>query len=294
MTLIFSISCSIAVSVLLKLAPRYRLHIPQIVTINYIVASLLCIVLLQPHPAQLLEPAASWLILLALGLLLPSIFIVMASAVRHAGIVRSDAAQRLSLLIPLIAAFAIFKEPLSLGKGSGVVIALTALVLLLVRRSAGAKAETPQASGARPETTHGVLTSALLLLGVWAGYGVIDILFKQLAREALDFSSSLLVAFVLSGVIMLLWSAMQRQRWHRHNLLGGALLGLLNFGNIYFYIRAHQAFPANPALVFSAMNIGVIAGGILIGAGLFKERLNRWNVLGLILAVCAIFLLVPA
>src|SRR5690625_997065 len=92
-TLVLSISCSIAVSVLLKLAPRYQLNIAQAVAVNYAIASLLCVVLLRPHPAQLLQPSASWIVLLALGLLLPSIFIVMAAAVHHAGIVRSDAAQ---------------------------------------------------------------------------------------------------------------------------------------------------------------------------------------------------------
>src|SRR5690625_967974 len=173
-TLLFSISCSVAVSVLLKLAPRWRLDISQIVAINYAMASLLCIALLQPHPSQLLQPSASWFILLALGLLLPSIFIVMAAAVRQAGIVRSDAAQRLSLLIPLLAAYVAFDQPLSACKGSGIVVALSALVLLLIRRPLSS-VQTDAASSLDRHPPARSTYSAILLLGVRLGYGLIDI-----------------------------------------------------------------------------------------------------------------------
>ncbi|MFB1010495.1 MAG: hypothetical protein QMB92_03465, partial [Thiopseudomonas sp.] len=68
---------------------------------------------------------------------------------------------------------------------------------------------------------------------------------------------------------------------------------VLNFANIYAYIRAHQSLPDNPALVFTAMNIGVIALGSLSGLLLFRERLSSVNFAGLILAGAAILLLMP-
>ena len=52
-------------------------------------------------------------IFLALGILLPTVFIIMSKAVEFAGIVRSDAAQRLSLFLPIVASFIIFHETLS-------------------------------------------------------------------------------------------------------------------------------------------------------------------------------------
>jgi hypothetical protein len=36
-----------------------------------------------------------------------------------------------------------------------------------------------------------------------------------------------------------------------------------NFGNILFYLKAHQAFADNPSTVFAAMNMGVIILGVL-------------------------------
>ncbi|HEY9281072.1 MAG TPA: EamA/RhaT family transporter [Eoetvoesiella sp.] len=279
-TLIISVMCSVAVSILLKVARRQEIHIGQAIAVNYVVAAGLCLVLLQPHPGTLLSPATPWWILIALGVLLPTVFLAMAGAVRHAGIVLSDAAQRLSLFIPLIAAFAIFGEAYSASKLGGIALALIALLCLLSR---------PRAQRGTGETA----ICALLLLCVWVGYGTIDVLFKQLAKSGAAFSSSLFTAFVLAGIVIFLYLFLQRTKWTRRNLLAGILLGLLNFSNIYFYIRAHQVFPGNPTLVFSTMNIGVISLGAIVGAGFFKEKLSWLNGLGIALAISAIVVLIP-
>ncbi|HUH39902.1 MAG TPA: EamA/RhaT family transporter [Castellaniella sp.] len=283
-TLVFSISCSIAVSVFLKLARSQSIRVEQAILVNYLTAAALCLILLRPDMATLLEQSPErWWILCALGILLPSIFLVMAAAVHYAGIVLSDAAQRLSLTIPLLAAFLLFGETLSGMKLAGIGMAFAALACLLTRPNA-----------AHPARVHFSPIVLTCLLGVWLGYGVIDILFKQLARSGAAFTSSLLLSFVLAAILMGAWLALRRgTQWHGRSLAAGILLGLLNFGNIYFYVRAHQTFPQNPTLVFAAMNIGVISMGTLVGAGIFRERLGRLNILGIALALLAVSLLIP-
>jgi len=277
--LISAIACSVAVSVLLKLARSHNLQIAQSILVNYAVASALTLLLLKPNLAVLAEPSIHWLLLISLGILLPSVFLIMAKAVAHAGIALSDAAQRLSLFIPLLMAFLIFAEPLNMSKLAGIALALAALMGLIYRPTKSARKNTKQATW--------------VLIGVWLGYGVIDVTFKQLAKTGAAFSASLLASFVLSGCLLLLWLLVRKTKWHPASLAAGIILGLLNFGNIYAYIRAHQTFPENPTLVFTAMNIGVICMGALIGVALFKEKLHRVNVLGIALAVAAIVLLVP-
>ena len=78
------------------------------------------------------------------------------------------------------------------------------------------------------------------------------------------------------------------------NLAGGLLLGVLNFGNILFYVWAHQALPDSPAVVFAAMNIGVVVLGTLVGVFAFGEKTGRWNRLAIGLAVVAIALIALA
>jgi hypothetical protein len=101
------------------------------------------------------------------------------------------------------------------------------------------------------------------------------------------FVLSLLVSLVLQGWRLARGQAHLRMR----SLAAGLLLGLLNFGNILFYLRAHQALPGRPALVFAGMNLGVVALGALAGLVVFRERLSRFNLAGLALAVLAIALL---
>jgi len=277
--LLISVTCSVTVAVLLKLARRYDVDVRQAIAVNYAVAAVLCWAALHPTGAQIASSARVWPMLLALGLLLPGGFLAMARSVRHAGIVRSDAAQRLSLVIPLLAAFALFGEPLTLHKALAIAVAFTALFCILRRRVAGGGTAGGQAW--------------LWPLGVWFAYGMADSLFKQMARAGAAFPGALLVAFVLAGLAMLAYLVASRVSWRPRHLLAGVLLGLLNFVNIVTYIRAHQALPENPALVFSAMNMGVISLGTLVGALAFREPLSGLNLLGLALAVAAILLMMP-
>ena len=129
-------------------------------------------------------------------------------------------------------------------------------------------------------------------MGVWLGYGVIDILFKQLAKlDKTAFSGNLLVAFILAGVLMWAYLLVKRTDWRLKSMLAGIALGVLNFGNILFYVRAHQVFKDNPTLVFAGMNMGVIALGTLVGAWAFREKISRVNALGVALAMASIFCL---
>ena len=283
-TLILSISCSVAVSVLLKMARSRDIAVDQAIAFNYVMAGSLCWLLLNPQPGKLLESPEPWPLLLALGLLLPSIFLVMAKAVQQAGIVLSDVAQRLSLLIPLIAAFTLFGEAAAPGKLTGIAVALCALAALLWR---------PGNRNAQTPATHGGWLTVALLLGVWFGYGTIDILFKQMAKAGSAFPTTLLGSFILAGLVSFLYLLARRAAWSIRSMLAGLLLGLLNFGNIYFYVRAHQVYSDNPTLVFSAMNIGVISLGTLVGAGVFRERIHWVNGVGVALAILAIFILFP-
>lgn len=281
--LLLSIVLSVSVSVLLKLAPRLKLDIRQAIFVNYMVAALLAAWFLSPNPVSLVRDSLTvWGLLIVLGLGLPFMFWILALSVRSTGVVRTDAAMRLSLLLPLIAAFTWFGEALTPLRIIGVVLGLVAIALIVMRRSR--------------HSLHVGARGILLLLTVFVGMGVIDILFKIMARLSSASSTSvLLAAFSLAALASLLamaWLYSRRKaRWKLRHLLAGLVLGALNFGNIVFYIQAHRAVPQNPALVFAAMNIGVIVLSVLVGVLAFREPLSRSNSLGLLLAVLAVVVL---
>ncbi len=275
---LFSVVCSVLVSVLLKLARRAEVDVGQAITWNYVVTSALTASLLQPSLATLREPGAPWLALAALGILLPTIFLALAASVRHAGIVRSDAAQRLSLLLSLLAAFALFGEQLTGFKTFGIALGLLALLCMVWRGGHGA--------------ANGGAAGWLYPLLVFGGFGTIDILFKRVAQAGVPLGASLQAMFALALLVafaLQLWRRVQGQtRVTTRSALAGVLLGLANFGNILFYLRGHRALPQHPALVFASMNIGVVALGALVGLLLFRERLSRLNLAGVALALLAI------
>jgi drug/metabolite transporter (DMT)-like permease len=278
---LLSVVCSVLVSVLLKLARRFGIDVGQAVAWNYVVASVLTALLLQPSLASLREPAAPWLALAGLGVLLPTIFLALGASVRHAGIVRSDAAQRLSLLISLLAAFVLFGEQLSGLKAAGIAIGLLALWCMVWRNEHGG--------------TDSGIAGWLYPLLVLGGFGTIDILFKRVALAGVPLGASLLAMFALAlpvAFALQLWRRWRgRIRFTARSAWGGAALGLANFGNILFYLRGHRALPQHPALVFAGMNIGVVALGALVGVLVFRERLSRLNLAGVLLALLAIGLI---
>lgn len=277
---LLSVVCSVLVSVLLKLVRRFDVDVSQAIAWNYVVASVLTAVVLQPSLTTLREPAAPWLALAALGILLPTIFLALAASVRHAGIVRSDAAQRLSLLLSLLAAFVLFGEQLTGLKTLGIALGLLALLCMVWCNGHGA--------------TNGGVAGWLYPLLVFGGFGTIDILFKRVALAGVPLGASLQAMFALALLVafaLQLWRRVQDQtRFTARSALAGVLLGLANFGNILFYLRGHQALPQHPALVFASMNIGVVALGALVGLLVFRERLSRLNLAGVVLALVAIVL----
>lgn len=274
-----SVVCSVAVSVLLKLARRLGIDVGQAVAWNYVVAAAAALLALRPDWEPLARLAAPWWALGLLGVLLPTIFLALAASVRHAGIVRSDAAQRLSLVLSLAAAFTLFGEQLTLLKLAGCVLGLVAMAGMVWREGAGG-------SGERK--------AWLWPLVVFAGFGAIDILFKRVAASGVPLGSALAAVFALALLVAFAIELAQRTRWTWQGFAGGVLLGLLNFGNILFYLRAHRALPHDPALVFAGVNLGVVALGALVGMLAFREKLGRLNLAALSLAFGAIVLLTLA
>jgi len=48
---------------------------------------------------------------------------------------------------------------------------------------------------------------------------------------------------------------------------------------------------ASPRVVFTGMNVGVIAGATVIRVFSFKETLSKLNILGIVLAIACVFVL---
>ncbi|MGH8155837.1 MAG: EamA/RhaT family transporter [Rhodanobacteraceae bacterium] len=274
---LLSVVCSVLVSVLLKLARRFQFDIGQAVAWNYVVAAALAALVLKPSLTPLRHVGVPWFALIALGVLLPTIFLALGASVRHAGIVRSDAAERLSLVISLAGAFLLFGQRFDAPIVAGCAMGIAAMAGMIWRPG-------------RRGVDEGHARWAYPLL-VFVGFGVIDLLFKRVAAAGVSLGPALLAVFVLALVIAFAIEFARRTRFGIRGLAAGVMLGLLNFGNILFYLRAHRALPHNPALVFASTSLGVVALGAVAGFVLFHERLGHINRAGLGAALVAVALL---
>jgi len=277
-----SICCSVFVSVLLKLARRYRIDATQAIAWNYLSAGILCYVFYQPQILDLDIFELPYPIYILLGFLLPSLFVILAASIRYSGIVRTDIAQRLSLFIPVFAAFLLFKETPSLLKSSGIAVGFAAILFSIPWQK-----EQNQRSSA----------SWVYLITVFLGLGIIDVLFKQIAQnKQIPYTSSLqivfIIAFVISMITLVVLFAKKTIKFQWINVVCGLILGMANFGNILFYLKAHQSLASQPSVVFSTMNIGVIILGSIVGILIFREKLSRLNYAGIALAIVSIILVV--
>lgn len=280
--LALSIFCSVTVGVLLKLAKRYQISISQAVTWNYLFAIGLSIFFFRPTINTLSLSSISS-IHIVLGILLPSIFIFLALSVQKTGLARTDIAQRLSLFISLTAAYFIFKENYSTLKYLGIAVGFLAIIFTVHRKST-------------IKVSYGNWLFPLL---VFIGFGIIDISFKLISQyTSLPYTTSLFLIFCIAFVLSLGYVGYlvltKKTKLQLVNFICGCVLGFFNFGNILFYLKAHQAMANNPSTVFAAMNMGVIICGSLIGILIFKEKLSKLNYLGLTLALLAIILITLA
>lgn len=281
-SIVISLICSVSVGVLFKIAKNYRVNFMQIIGWNYIMALLLTYITFSITLSRITLQDLPIMVLSGLWILLPIVFLIQALSLKYVGIVKTDIAQRLSLFIPILASYFLFGETFTTYKLIGFLVAFTAIFFTLNRTE-------PQQNTDSKKWQYPLM--------VLFGFGVIDVLFKKVAAfTTIAYTTSLFVVFM--GAMIVTWSfnlyqmVQKKQTFSMVNMAWGMALGLLNFGNIYFYLKAHQQLSENPSTVFATMNMGVIILGSLIGVIFFKEKLNKINYFGIVLALIAVILIV--
>lgn len=279
---LLSVICSVSVSVLIKYARRKEVNTLQMFVWNYPCAIALAYFTLSPQLSEFEGNSLPFEILLPLSFLMFALFIVIIQSIQTSGVMKTEVAQRLSLLIPILAAYFLFGEYINGGKLLGILFGFAAIFLILYQKKT-------EASSTKSMVLFPVL--------VFFGMGVVDVLFKKLAQvDSFSYSTLLFVLFSLAFAFSLLFLiyllVVKKQTFDRSALGWGIAMGMVNFGNILFYLRAHHNLPDNPSVVFTAMNIGVIIVGTLAGVYLFKEKLNKYNIYGVLLAILSVIVIV--
>lgn len=274
--------CSVLVSIVLKYLKAKGCDVFQMIAWNYLSASILCYYWFKTDLTHISFNHTPWWLILVLAVLLPSIFLCLAKSLQFAGILKTEIAQRLAVILSLLAAYFIFGEQFSQIKLIGVVLGIIAILAIIIGQA------TEQAS-------KGInLKSALFLFSVWAGYAAIDVLLKYSSSLGLQSAVTLNLAFIGAFILSIAYIAITQPNWQPKNIFTGLVLGVLNFANIALYVKAHMLFKETPAIVFAGMNILVVVLGVLSGVIFFRERLQAYTWIGLVSGIVAVLCLAKA
>lgn len=286
--------CSVCVSILFKRCKQRGIDSMQMLMWNYVIASILCWLWFQPDFSHLSVTTTPWWIILLLAFLLPSIFLILGQSLQRAGIIKTELAQRLSVVLSVLAAYLVFQEQFNALKVIGLCLGV-ASVLSLVRlpkprvvvpdQVKNRGNEMPIASRSR------LNSAALCLLLVWVGYALVDILLKYTSSLGLQFALTLNLTFILAFIGCVIVLLVRRTAWRLDAVGAGLLLGLINFANIALYVQAHQLLKDSPAVVFAGMNILVVILGAIAGGVIFKERFSRSLIIAIVLGIAGVLCL---
>lgn len=272
--IIISIFFNIVVSILLKLYNKKSKGVSLVITYNYLFSAIFCYILFKPDLPSLNYSSAPWLIYFLMSILMPVVFLLIAESIKYTGIARTDIAQRMSLLLTVSASFLFFNESVNSLKIMGLLIGFISILFIFYAK--------------KGDQTF-PYTKLYLLILIFFGLGIINILYKLIAvNQNFSFTTSTFFIFIGSFIVGCIITFAQKIQFTFKEILWGIALGIFNFGNVYFYLKAHQTFKDNPSLVFASMNLGVIVLGSLVGILIFKEKMNKLNYLGLLLALAAI------
>ncbi len=273
---------SVLVSILLKNLKKKGYQPLQMIAWNYASASLLCFLWFQPDIQHVSIVHTPWWLILALGVILPSIFLCLAKSLEYAGIVKTELAQRLSVVLSLLAAYFFFHEQFNPLKLWGIGLGILAVLLVLFGQM-------------NSFSNHQSRKAIFALLSVWCGYAAVDILLKYTSSLGLQFTLTLNLIFITAFILSISYLLLQKtQKWQFKSTIAGLILGILNFSNIALYVKAHILLKDSPAIVFASMNILVVLFGILSGVILYKEKLKWPTIWGILLGISGVVCLASA
>ena len=273
--LILAICSSAMVAIMMRIA-QPRVNYPTgLLASNYIVCSLMALVLSRPELPEISRtvlglPAGLGVIN---GVLYLGSFMLMQWNTRHNGVVLSSVFMKLGILVPTVLSVVWFKEMPTAVQIIGFFLALTAIVILnyqkgtkLSRRSWG-----------------------LMLMLVAGGMG--DGMSKVYEEYGNPGFQNIFLFFTFFAALLLCLGlvAHKKEKLGMKELLYGAALGIPNFLSSLFLLNALRSVPA--VIAFPTFSVAVILVVAAAGVLFFRERLQRRQVFGGLLICIALTLL---
>ena len=268
--------------ILFKLFEKYKVDNFQAIIINYAVAGGLGLgVYLSQSPITLQTLLDyDWLYYaILIGCFFIGVFKLLADGAQKVGMAISTVANKMSVILPVIASFILYGDTVTSFKIIGLILALLGVVL-----SASEKGKLSFDK-----------KYLWLILIIFFGQGIADILFnyapsQHVAPEQapLFISTIFLSAFAIGSLVLTIRVIQKKEKLRLKNIGWGIALGVPNYLTVYYFFRALDNGMWESSEAYPLLNMGVIVLSALTGFLLFKEKFSLSNWLGIGLCVIAI------
>ena len=280
--LALSIVSSTGIFVLFKVFNKYKIDTLQAIVVNYITA---CICGLIHNDKNLVVSeivSSDWFIgVIILGFLFIAIFNVMALTAQKNGLSVASVASKMSVVIPIIFGIYVYNESIGFQKIIGILMALVAVYLTAIKAK-----------------DNSVVTQSLYLpILLFFGSGIIDTSINYFAPDNKIplFSACIFgFAFTIGCTLMVYKSIRFKKSFSLKSIPLGATLGIINYGSIYFLLKALRIDGLESSSLFTINNVAIVAVSTLIGLLIFKEKISNKNWIGICLALISIVLVTLA
>ncbi len=285
--LILSIFSSTAIVIIFRLLKNNGVDLTNVIVINYFTATIVGIssgYFSDKLPELSMQEIirAPWLpFAFCIGVSFVATFYVIGFSTQKAGITKTAIATKMSVVLPILFSIIYYAETISASKIVGILVALVAVLLTVL-----------------PNKKSDNESNFILPLILFVGAGILDVLVKYTQEEHLNdnvlpFFSSFL--FFISFITAFLVSVFRKNKFSNlfkiKALLFGTMLGIVNWGSIFFLIKALGLSSIDSSIVFGINNVGILLAAVIIGALFFAEKLSVKNYIGVAFSIIAILLL---
>lgn len=256
----------------------------QTIIINYIVAGSLGFLTTKSSvtPLNVIDESFVGLAFF-LGLVFIGSLFVIAETTAKYGISVAQVANRMSVVIPISVAVLLYGDGVTVFKIIGVLLAIVA-VYLVSHKEADSKTENK--------------FWWLFPLIIFICSGIIDSSINYAQRNLVNdttldvFLSTIFATAFLFGMLVLLYQLIvKKEKFQMQTIPAGIILGLINYGTMYFLSKALGSGLLEPSALFPINNLSILTLSTIISVLIFKEKLSSKNWIGIGLSLLAIFIL---
>lgn len=285
--LFLSIFCSAAIFIIFKYFEKYNVNTFGAIVINYFIATCTGIISLGGKIDPSYVVSSPWFMnSIVLGIIFITLFNVMAITAQKLGPSVASIANKMALIIPVVFAMYYYGDSINTLKVIGIILALVGVFLATLKEKVAGKKIDPKL----------LLVPLLLFLGS----GFIDTFLKYnqnvyLNANELDaklFPAVIFITAFTIGIVIMI-SNKSKRLLNKQTIIGGLVLGIINYGSIYFLISIFNHTDLESSVVFPINNMGVVLATATASLLIFKEKLSAKNKIGIgvsmVALICIIF-----